>query len=264
MERGRLYAVEGVVLRRRPTGEADAVVTILSPTHGRFACVARGVRKALSRTRGHLEPLTYGRYLLARGRSLDIVTQAETVRTFSGVERSLVGQAAALYVADLALHLAAEHEPAARLFALLLEVLEALDRGGGLAAVQYFELRAAGEAGYGVQLDACVRCGASIRPEPTFFSPAAGGLLCKGCRADGGPGMMLEVRTMKLLRYGLTAPLRRFLAVRADGLTREQATRALRAWLTYHLERELPSARYLDEVLALEEQAPAGGPMYHS
>src|SRR6185295_3537772 len=65
-ERPRVYNVEGVILRRRNIGEADSIFTVLSPYAGKFDAVARGVRKPRSRMRGHLEPLTRCRLLLAR------------------------------------------------------------------------------------------------------------------------------------------------------------------------------------------------------
>lgn len=263
-DRIRLYTAEGIVLRRQPVGEADALVTLLSPTHGRFTAVARGVRKPTSRTRGHVEPLTHGRYLFARGRTFDVLTQAETVRTFPQIERSLLLQAAALYAADLAAGLAAEHEPAPELFRLLTSVLAALDAGAGLLAVRYFELRATAEAGYAMHLGSCVRCESTIPPEPAFFAPDAGGLLCASCRGDGTSGTMLDVRVIKLLRYGLAQPLDRFLAIRVDGATAEQAARALRAWVCHILEREPASARYLDDVCALVSRTRHAEAVYHS
>jgi DNA repair protein RecO (recombination protein O) len=263
-DRIRLYTAEGIVLRRQPVGEADALVTLLSPTHGRFTAVARGVRKPASRTRGHVEPLTHGRYLFARGRTFDVLTQAETLRTFPRLERSLLRQAAALYTADLAAGLAAEQEPAPELFGLLVSVLAALDAGAGLLAVRYFELRATAEAGYAMHLGSCVRCGSALPPEPAFFAPSAGGLLCSGCRSDGVPGTMVEVRVIKLLRYGLAQPLERFLALRVDEATAEQAARALRAWVCHLLEREPVSARYLDEICALEARTRPAEAVYHS
>lgn len=263
-DRIRLYAAEGIVLRRQPVGEADALVTILSPTHGRFTAVARGVRKPTSRTRGHVEPLTHGRYFFARGRSLDVLTQAETVRTFPRLQRSLLAQAAALYVAELAEHLAPEHEPATELFRLLGSVLAALDGGAGLMAVRYFELRATADAGYAMHVGSCVRCGGTLPPEPAFFAPAAGGLLCAGCRVDGSSGTMLDVRVIKLFRFGLAQPLERFLSLRVDTATADQAARALRQWVCHLLEREPASARYLDEVYALEARTLDAQAVYHS
>lgn len=263
-DRTRLYTASGIVLRRQSVGEADALVTLLSPTHGRFTAIARGVRKPTSRTRGHVEPFTHGRYLFARGRTFDVLTQAETVRTFPRLSQKLFAQAAALYIAELTVNLAPEHEPAPELFALLESTFMALDAGAGLAAVRYFELRATAQAGYALQLASCVRCQRDIPPETVLFAPSAGGLVCARCRSDGTPGLLLDVRTVKLLRFAATEPLERFLAVRIDEGTVVQVGRAMRAWVNHLLERELASARYLDEVCTLESRAERTASRYHS
>ena len=64
-QRARVYSTEGIILHRRNFGEADTIFTVFSPTEGKFEAVAKGVRKARSHMRGHLEPLTRSKLLLA-------------------------------------------------------------------------------------------------------------------------------------------------------------------------------------------------------
>ncbi len=74
--RSRLYRTDSVVLRRQDLGEADRIVTIFTPGYGKLRAVAKGVRKPSSRKAGHLEPLARSNLLIAKGRELDIITQA--------------------------------------------------------------------------------------------------------------------------------------------------------------------------------------------
>ena len=90
--RPRVYRAEGVILRRRNLGEADSILTVFSGNEGKFEAIARGVRKARSRMRGHLEPLTRSRVLVARGRNLDVFTQAETVDAYRAEPQGLFCQ----------------------------------------------------------------------------------------------------------------------------------------------------------------------------
>ncbi|MFQ5886561.1 MAG: DNA repair protein RecO, partial [Anaerolineae bacterium] len=82
MQRERLYRAEAIVLRRMNLGEADRLLTLYTPEWGKIRVVAKGVRKPTSRKAGHLELFTHSRLLIAKGRSLDIVTQAETITPF--------------------------------------------------------------------------------------------------------------------------------------------------------------------------------------
>jgi len=72
----------GIVLRSYPFGEADRVVVLLSPHHGKLRTVAKGVRKTLSRFGGRLEPFTHVELVLYEGRNLDTITQVEVVAAF--------------------------------------------------------------------------------------------------------------------------------------------------------------------------------------
>ena len=74
-----LYRDEGVVLRAQKLGEADRIVTLLTREHGRVRAVAKGVRKTTSRLGARVEPFMLVDVQLYEGRSLDIITQAETI-----------------------------------------------------------------------------------------------------------------------------------------------------------------------------------------
>ncbi|MGD0219198.1 MAG: DNA repair protein RecO, partial [Acidimicrobiales bacterium] len=61
------YRDSGVVLRTIRLGEADRIVTILTPRHGKVRAVAKGVRKVKSRIGARLEPLTHVDMMCWRG-----------------------------------------------------------------------------------------------------------------------------------------------------------------------------------------------------
>src|SRR5580693_4715275 len=77
-----LYRDDGVVLRTQKLGEADHIVTVLARKTGKVRAVAKGVRRTKSRFGGRLEPFTHVDLLLYTGRSLDVITQAETLRPY--------------------------------------------------------------------------------------------------------------------------------------------------------------------------------------
>ena len=77
-----LYRDEAVVLRTHKLGEADRIITLLTRQHGRVRAVAKGVRRTTSRWGSRLEPFTHVDLQLAEGRSLDVITQAETLDPF--------------------------------------------------------------------------------------------------------------------------------------------------------------------------------------
>ena len=74
-----LYRDAGVVLRTHKLGEADRIITLLTRERGLVRAAAKGVRKTTSRFGGRLEPFMHVDLQLAEGRSLDIITQVETI-----------------------------------------------------------------------------------------------------------------------------------------------------------------------------------------
>ena len=87
--RERTYRTEAIVMRRKDIGEADRILTLLTPGRGKLRAIAKGIRKPRSRKAGHLELFTRSKLLLASGRDLDIITQAEVVDAYRPVRATL-------------------------------------------------------------------------------------------------------------------------------------------------------------------------------
>src|SRR5580765_4764480 len=159
-----LYRDDGIVLRTQKLGEADRIITILGRTSGRIRAVAKGVRRTRSKFGSRVEPFTHVDVQLYEGRSLDVVTQAETLTPFGA---RLVGDygrwTAGTAMLETAERLTVEeHEPAVQQYLLLvggLRALAAMEHDGGLVLDAYL-LRSLAVAGYAPSFDACARCAA--------------------------------------------------------------------------------------------------------
>ena len=181
-----VFTDRAVVLRSHKIGEADKVLRLMTRDHGKRSAVAKGVRKTGSRFGARLEPLTCASVLIHRGRSLDIVRQAEIESSFHEVREDLLGFVAGSAMVELIDCLTQEHEPHPELFDLLLSGLVALrerpvDSGFTLA---FFEFKALSEAGFGLGVTRCSECGAALPEGQAWFSLHRGGLICENCRAD--------------------------------------------------------------------------------
>lgn len=234
-----LYRDEGVVLRTQKLGEADRIITVLTRGSGRIRAVAKGVRRTTSRFGSRLEPFTHVDLQLAEGRSLDVVTQAETLDPFA----SRMGADYERYTAGTVMLETAERlviedkEPALQQFLLLVGALRAIcDVGRPPGAVlDSFLLRSLAVSGYAATFDQCARCG-----EPGLhrsFSPAAGGMLCATCRVPGS--MNPAPDTVELLGALLAGDWD--VVEASEPRTRREATGMVAAYLQWHLERGLKS-----------------------
>lgn len=241
-----LYRDEAIVLRTHKLGEADRIVTLLTRTHGKVRAVGKGVRRTSSRFGARLEPFMHVDVQLHTGRSLDIVTQVETVGTYARA----VCEDYALYTAGTAMLetaerlVEAEHEPAVPQYWLLAGAVRSLaqrEHAPGLVLDSYL-LRALAIAGWAPSFTECARCGA---PGPhRSFAVAQGGAVCGACRPPGAAAPAPE--TFELLAALLSGDW-----TTADGSQerhRREADGLVAAFLQFHLERQLRSLRMVERV----------------
>lgn len=232
-----VYRDEAVVLRTHKLGEADRIVTLLSRRHGKIRAVAKGVRRTASKFGARLEPFMVADLQLYEGRTLDVITQAESLGSY-GAE---ISQDYAAYTAANAMVETAdrvtEAEGSLQQYLLLVGALRSLARrehGPGLTLDSYL-LRALALAGWAPSFEDCSRC---ARPgEHRAVVVQLGGIVCDECAPPGSP--RIERTTIALLGALLTGDWAR--AEAAPERDRNQASGIVAAYAQWHLERGLRS-----------------------
>jgi DNA repair protein RecO (recombination protein O) len=130
-----LYRDEAIVLRTHKLGEADRIVTVLSRRLGKLRVVGKGVRRTRSRFGARLEPGMHIDVQCYEGRSLDTVTQVETVDPWGEViARDYRAWTAATAVLETCDRLTEEREPALQQYLLLSGALRSLAQRDHVAA----------------------------------------------------------------------------------------------------------------------------------
>ena len=242
----RIYRTEAVVLRRRDLGEADRILTLYTRDYGKVRAVVKGVRKPTSRKAGHVELCTRLDALIARGRDLDIVTQADLIDAYPALRDDLQHMTYALHFAELLDSFTEEGDANRAFYRLLIEGFQWLSVTADLRrTARYYELSILELAGYRPQLFACSICGEPLTARDQFYSHADGGVVCPGCGASNARARPLSLRALKVLRYMQTQPFDVVDQVRLSGKVQAEIERALHDTLTYHLERRLKSADFL-------------------
>jgi DNA repair protein RecO (recombination protein O) len=248
--RERTYRTEAIVLRRKDFGEADRVLTLLTPELGKVRAVAKGIRKPRSRKAGHLELFTCSRLLVAKGRDLDIVTQAETVQAYRPLREGLLRGAYAAYAVELLDKFTPDAQENRELYELLRAALGWLCDAPDLAlalTMRYYELHVLGLAGFQPQLRQCVVCGRALVAEDQFFSAAEGGAVCARCGKERTAHGLLPISmdALRYLRYlqANSYPRVRALKIRPGVLA--EVEHVLARYITHILERQLKSVEFL-------------------
>jgi len=253
-ERGRVYRCEAIVLRRQDLGEADRLLTLFTHQHGKLRAVAKGVRRPGSKKAGHLEPFTLATLLLARGRELDIITQAEAVNTFPHVREDLLRLGLAAYVIELTDRFGIQESDSQALFQLLTSTLERLDEDPSPeAALRYFQVRLLDLAGYRPELSRCVSCSSEAAPEDQFFSALEGGLLCPRCGPMRSEARALSLQALKVLRHYQRTTYEEASRPQISPKVAGELETLLEGYLNHLLERELKVPGFVRQVRRLKE-----------
>ncbi len=254
--RERVYRTEAVIIRRTDFGEADRVLTLITPA-GKRRVVAKGARKTTSRLAGHIELFTHATLLLAVGRTLDIVTQSVILQSFDLLRAELPRIGAAYYAAELIDRLLEEDDENRQAFDLLVDTLRALDTTSSVDLVlRYYELRLLGFLGYRPQLYHCANCQEQLTEDTNRFSPTAGGALCPRCAPADRTAVPMSLSAFKLLRFLQAQPSEALERLTISGSTRAEAEKLLRGYIRRILERDLKSVAFLEEIA---EQARTAG-----
>ncbi|PJM79298.1 DNA repair protein RecO [Bifidobacterium scaligerum] len=236
-----LYRDEAVVLRTAKLGEADRIITLLTAGHGKIRAVAKGVRRVRSRFGARLEPFMRVDVLIAEGRSLDVVSQAESIAAYgAAIAADYDAYEAANVIVETADKLVGvEHEQNRGQYRLVIGALNALAKHAHAsdAIAGSYVMRAVALAGWTPRLNACVVCG---RQTGAYLSIAAGGVMCEADHTtDARRVSPLALRQFEALTRGDWAVL--------DGSPLETVCRQLvEDWGEYYLERPIRSLRLID------------------
>jgi DNA repair protein RecO (recombination protein O) len=222
---------EAIVLRSIRYGEADRILHLYTPGHGRLSAIAKGARRSRSRFGARLEPFFHIRAVLHEGRSeLLTVTGVDTVSAHGAVRDHASTLDAAARACDSVARLFETSDPHPEVFVLLVNELSLLNAdpaqartANGLA----FRLKLLLAAGVVPQLAACAMCGET--EHLGGFSGAAGGVVCSSCEAGSFP---LEEDAYRFLVGALGAPLAQ--APDASDRALRQVERAIGETVEHH------------------------------
>jgi DNA repair protein RecO (recombination protein O) len=260
MPRERTYRTEAIILRRSDFGEADRLLTLYARDRGKVRVIAKGARKPQSRKTGHVELFMRTRFLIAEGRNLDIITQAETVEAYVALREDLVRATYASYAVELLDRFTPDEDKNPQLYDLLADALRwfAVTRQPLLAA-RFYELHLLQLAGFRPQLFHCVGCSEAIVEQDQLLSGELGGLLCPGCAAADRGAQPISAAAVKVLRY---LQSRSWDTVRQLSLRRAlhaELERLMHFYITYLLERDLKSTEFLHRLRREMPGSPGAG-----
>lgn len=201
----KLLKTRALVLRSRPLGERDRLLTLLTRERGKLSAVAPGARKVKSKLAAGVDYFTCGVFLLYRGRSLYTVNQLEIETSFAQIRGNIKAYACGMYLCELVAKLVEEGQPVPSIFNLLLKCLSCLNEENvdGEILARFFELKLLSLLGYRPHLTGCLHCG--DESGPFFWDNKEGAIFCKRCCSRDGDIFSLTGGTLALAKFLLAA-----------------------------------------------------------
>ena len=246
----RRYSTDAIVLSRFDYGEADRILTLITPTGGKLKAIAKGIRRQKSRIGGSLEPFAELHVVLARGRTFEVVTQVSVNHAWLGLRDNLESAATAWYLAELADRSLEEHRGAEPVYAILRRGYELLDAGMAPGRVaRWYEMHLADELGVRPEVDRCVECDRMLEADGRFrWVPPLGGVLCDRCPGPPHDRTGLSLDGLKLLKAYQRQDVEAISGLRLAESTEREVESAMRDFIRNVLERDARSLAFLDEI----------------
>jgi DNA repair protein RecO (recombination protein O) len=249
--RERSFRSEAIILKRRDFGEADRLLTVLTPRKGRLEVIAKGARKPASSKTGHVELFTKADMLIHKGRDLGIVVQAEVIDPLLPLREDLQRGAYANYVAELIDRFTAsgDSDDMGGLYTLLDATLQRLCSEDDLQlVVRYFEMRLLDEVGFRPELNECVISREKVEAEDQYFSVSQGGVVRPSYVSQSASFMAVPMVTLKVMRHMQRSSFEHVRSLTVSPLLHADLERIMLAYVTFILEQKLQSVDFIQRI----------------
>ena len=242
----RTYRETCIVLDKTKLKETDLILTLLARDGRQIRAVAKGARKPGSRLAARCELASTVDLLLARGRALDIVSQAELMAAPLGAAPSFERLSAAAAILEVSALSCFEDATDPFIFPITeraLQVAGTLEPGPALdVVVAAYIFKLLSHIGYRPDLRSCVACGDEA---VTFFSPAAGGLLCASCAASVPGAEEIDANEARWLAALISQRFDELARAAPDRATATLLLALAHTWAATHLDARLRALEFL-------------------
>ena len=236
----RTYRTRAIVLDRTKLGETDLILTLLSADGSQARAVAKGARKPGGRLAARVELFCETDFLLAQGRSLDVVSEASLVEPHAGLRGEYERVAAASAVAEVARLTCYEDAPDPFLAPVCSRALRACEQATDQAhldlVVAAYAWKVLAHGGWRPELaDEAV----------AWFSSAAGGALCASCAREVAGAQPLSAGELAWLRATLACTFDELLGSGVDAQAASLLLALAHSWAATHLDARLRAMEFM-------------------
>ncbi len=242
-----LRRTEGIVLRTIPFGEADLIVTYLTPDFGLLKTFAKSPRKFKSRFGSSLEPLTHSMISFWGKEDTDLprLTQSDIIHSFQSIRDTLICFLKISEIVELTLYFIPERDVNQRVYSLLLNTLQAIENkcNKNLMTIHY-KIKFLKYVGYAPKLEACGRCGKN----GYCFYISHGSILCETCAKGIDSPIRLSPAVVKLYSDLLTWDTMKIKRIKPSNMLLSELSDIMDMHIKYILTKPLKSKAFIQSI----------------
>lgn len=244
-----LTRTEGIVLKSREYGEADLIVTYLTPARGIITAFAKSPRKTRSRFGSSLEPCTHAKISFwgKEQSAIPRLTQSDIIHSFHQIRDIYHDFVNVSKLTEILVSLTPAGIPNRRLFSFyltLLNFIESAEEHSREALHLLARIRLISVIGYAPRLGGCGRCGA----ESLDFYPDAGTTLCRKCAArpadPGSTAIRINHQVSRFYSHTIQWPMHIAYRLKPNEKTLSELSEILERHLQYLLSKKLLSSGF--------------------
>lgn len=135
------FSTEGIIVKRKNFGEADKLLTVITPYKGKITILAKGVRKITSRRGGNVELLNKVKLHFFQGQGMPVLSEAVSLETFPKIKSDLIFSTYASHIAEIAERFLPENQPNPQAYSLLLIALSLLEKNPRQIFIRAYEVK---------------------------------------------------------------------------------------------------------------------------
>ena len=253
MARAQTYKTSAIVLRKTKLAERDLIVTLLDESGALLKCVAKGARKPGGSYAAKLELFSCVDIMCARGRNLDVITDARFARGARPAPSTLEQAACASCISELLAHVCQEDLEHPRLFEMANASFDSIAAGEPLQSLLVTDaalLKVISVVGFKPSFECCPVCGRrhDLGDASAVYSYniEEGGVVCAPCSLSlETSGITKPASVLAWSQALLYAKFADIPALDADMSVAFDVLEIVKPWIEFHAGKRMKSLDYI-------------------
>ena len=239
-----LHETEALVLRVRPYGELDLLLTFYSKDKGKITGLAKAAQHSRKRFGGRIDLCSHVNlyYQEKNVSQLVFLAQTELLSHFLNMKKDLLRSAYASFICELILNLVAERDADAPMFEKIVELFHSVDQKAEfIGDIFDFHRWFLKRIGLSLMVSTCASCKQTMKPQDEYdFSFIQGGVMCLRCKAKFNSDTALAHACYEYLKGDCKTPL--------DANLQSHLEVFFHKYFSFHYGKAFRSFNYLQEM----------------